>query len=137
MKILVMFLLIVGALFGMREFVGFWPTYKIAYGAFSLLAAGISATFLWLWLARKEELSLGMALSWAGAAGLNGSWYLSNLFDGFPIEPSVLTSVALYATGAVVHIWSFQRVLRLPFLLVILGPTVAVLFGLVMFLGFD
>ena len=44
---------------------GYQPTYQIAYGALTLMAAMISLTFLWLWARRATPLALGMSLSWA------------------------------------------------------------------------
>lgn len=60
---------------------GYETAYRIGYGAFSLLAAMISATFFWLWRRRATPLALGMGLGWAGAASVMGWWWLYHLLD--------------------------------------------------------
>ena len=55
---------------------GYQPTYQIAYGALTLMAAMISLTFLWLWARRATPLALGMSLSWAGASSVMGWWWV-------------------------------------------------------------
>ena len=58
---------------------GYEVTYQIAYGSFTLVAAIISLTFLWLWYARATPLASGMALGWAGASSVMGWWWGFNI----------------------------------------------------------
>ena len=85
---------------------GYATVYQIGYGAFSLMAAMISLTFLWLWARRATPLALGMSFSWAGAASVMGWWWVFNLFSrpGFMVESEILfLFLALYFAGAVLH----------------------------------
>ncbi|PRY25923.1 hypothetical protein CLV78_10113 [Aliiruegeria haliotis] len=85
---------------------GFLGTASIAYGALTIMAVMISATFLWLWAMRLSPLSLGMAFAWAGAAMVMGWWWLYALLDA-PVwmlsSEILLVVLALYLTGAVLH----------------------------------
>ena len=91
---------------------GYGPTYQIAYGALTLMAAMISLTFLWLWARRATPLALGMSLSWAGASSVLGWWYAFNLF-GAPqamVESGFLfLFLSLYFAGAILHFSVIQR----------------------------
>lgn len=85
---------------------GYEVAYRIGYGAFSLLAAMISVTFLWLWRCRATPLALGMAFGWAGAASVMGWWWLYHLLDR-PREmlesPLLFALLSLYFVGALMH----------------------------------
>jgi len=85
---------------------GYEVAYRISYGAFSVLAAMISMTFLWLWRRRATSLALGMAFGWAGAASVMGWWWIYHLF-GRPNEmqahPFLFALLSIYFAGAVMH----------------------------------
>lgn len=85
---------------------GFLGTAEIAHGALTVMALMISATFLWLWGMKMSPLSLGMAMSWAGAAMVMGWWWLYALL-GAPVwmmrSELALVCLALYVTGAILH----------------------------------
>ena len=85
---------------------GYETAYRIGYGAFSLLAAMISATFFWLWRRRATPLALGMGFGWAGAASVMGWWWLYHLM-GRPGEmeahPFLFALLSIYFVGAVMH----------------------------------
>lgn len=91
---------------------GFTVTYEIAYGSFTLMAAMISLTFLWLWRERATPLAGGMALGWAGASSVMGWWWLYNV-AGRPVamqsNPALFLCLALYFTGAVLHFVLIRR----------------------------
>lgn len=103
---------IAGLLFSGHTVLGYWPTYQIAYGALTLMAAMISLTFLWLWARRATPLALGMSLSWAGASSVLGWWWVYNLL-GNPVlmeDGSVLfVFLSFYFTGAILHFAVIQR----------------------------
>ena len=85
---------------------GYEVTYRVGYGAFSLLAAMISVTFLWLWRRRATPLALGMGFGWAGAASVMGWWWMYHLF-GRPVDmeahPLLFALLSIYFVGAVMH----------------------------------
>lgn len=91
---------------------GYQPTYQIAYGALTLMAAMISLTFLWLWAKRATPLALGMSLSWAGASSVLGWWWAFNLLGG-PSEMvesgALFLFLALYFAGAILHFTVIER----------------------------
>ena len=91
---------------------GYEATYRIGYGALTLMAAMISATFLMLWVARATPLALGMAFSWAGTSCVLGWWWLFNLL-GRPMpmtESGILFGfLSLYFVGAILHFMVMQR----------------------------
>ncbi len=86
---------------------GFLGTAEIAYGALTIMAAMISATFLWLWAMKMSPLSLGMAVSWAGSGMVMAWWWLFTML-GAPAwmlrSELLLVVIALFLTGAVLHI---------------------------------
>ncbi|MGR3513686.1 MAG: hypothetical protein ACU0GG_13065 [Paracoccaceae bacterium] len=86
---------------------GYQGTYRIGYGAFSLLALVIALTFLWLWRQRATPLALGMVFSWTGAAGVMAWWWLFSILKA-PVwmqdNPILFVFLALYLTGAVLHL---------------------------------
>ena len=103
---LVMFGVLV-ALFGVTRLgLDYWTLYKISYGAFSLMAAMISLTFLWLWASKQTPLSLGMSFSWAGAASVMGWWWIYTAF-GQPARMDqsqfLFVFLSLYFVGAIMH----------------------------------
>ncbi len=114
-------LLILGAvvvlfLLGHRMF-GYTTVYLVAYGAFSLMAAFMAATFFWLWTKRATPLALGMAFSWAGAACVMGWWWLINITE-VPTwvlkNPVLLDFLAIYFVGVVLHFQVIGRSFGLP-----------------------
>lgn len=110
-------LLAIAGTFGMAyAALGYDAAYQIGYGALTLMAAMISATFAILWVTRATPLALGMAFSWAGAASVLGWWWLWNLMER-PAEmrdSAVLFGfLSLYFVGAILHFMVIQRSLCL------------------------
>jgi len=86
--------------------------YRVGYGAFSLMAAMISLTFLWLWARRATPLALGMSLSWAGAASTVGWWWVYHIRsrpDAMVDSGVVFLFFSLYFSGAILHFAVIQR----------------------------
>lgn len=85
---------------------GYRTTYLIGYGAFTLMAATISLTFVWLWMRRATPLAMGMAFSWAGAASVLGWWWLYNMLHA-PVwmqdSQILFPFLSVYFLGAVLH----------------------------------
>ncbi|WP_417280160.1 hypothetical protein [Celeribacter sp.] len=78
----------------------------LAYGAISLMALMISATFLWLWQVRATPLALGMSLSWAGSGLTIGWWWAMQIAQSpvWGMEAAVLfLFLSLLIAGAVLH----------------------------------
>lgn len=97
--------------------VGYKAAYEISYGAFTLMAAMVSLTFLWLWMQRSTPLAIGMAFGWAGAASVMGWWWIFNLLDrpGQMLENATLfICLSVYFVGAVMHFAVIGRSLGLP-----------------------
>jgi hypothetical protein len=85
---------------------GYRATYQIGYGAFTLMAASISLTFVWLWRRRATPLAMGMAFSWAGAASVMGWWWLFNVFHAptwMQESGYLFPFLSIYFLGAVLH----------------------------------
>ena len=115
MNLFLVLVTIVGVLFGINEGFGFADAYLLIYGTACFAFAGISATFLWLYAQNHRELSMAMALSWAGAAIVNGAWYFNSLLNGLAfLEAAVLVGMAVYFTGAYSHLTRFRDILDLP-----------------------
>ena len=131
---LTIYAVVLGAIHASYLGQGFLGTAQIAYGALTVMALMISATFLWLWAMRMSPLSLGMAFSWAGAAVVMGWWWLFTLL-GAPLwmqrSELLLGLLALFMTGAVLHFDVLETSLgyrRGSFLLPVAGAlTVSVL----------
>ena len=85
--------LAVTAMLAIYATLGYEAAYEISYGAFTLMAAMVSLTFLWLWMQRATPLAVGMAFGWAGAASVMGWWWVYNLLDG---PTGMENSVALF-----------------------------------------
>lgn len=86
--------------------VGYEAAYEISYGAFTLMAAMVSLTFLWLWVQRSTPLAVGMAFGWAGAASVMGWWWIFNLLEQpvAMVENALLfMCLSVYFVGAVLH----------------------------------
>lgn len=86
---------------------GYAIAYRIAYGAFTILAVVIALTFFWLWAKRSTPLALGMAFSWTGAATVMGWWWIFKIFGepGWMEENSYLfVFLSLYFVGAMMHL---------------------------------
>ncbi|SLN65834.1 hypothetical protein AQS8620_03054 [Aquimixticola soesokkakensis] len=85
---------------------GYDAMYLLGYGAISLMALMISATFLWLWHVRATPLALGMSMSWAGSGLIMGWWWMMKL-AGYPDwgaqAGGLFVIMALLASGAVLH----------------------------------
>ena len=96
---------------------GYRAAYEISYGAFSLMAAMVSLTFLWLWMQRTTPLAVGMAFGWAGAASVMGWWWVYNLLDAprFMVQNATLFfCLAVYFVGAILHFAVIARSLGIP-----------------------
>lgn len=95
---------------------GYEAAYRIGYGAFTLMAAMVSLTFLWLWMKRATPLAMGMAFGWAGAASVMGWWWVYNLLDG-PVamtnSAALFLCLSVYFVGAVLHFSVIGRSLGL------------------------
>lgn len=112
MRVLFLFSLVALAFSIARAKFGYWPVYDVGYGAFTLMAAMISLTFFWLWLQRQTPLSLGMSVSWAGAASVMGWWWLFNLLSQPPamVESQVLfLFLSMSFVGAMMHFAAIMR----------------------------
>jgi hypothetical protein len=108
--------LAVTAMLAIYAFLGYEAAYDISYGAFTLMAAMVSLTFLWLWMQRATPLAVGMAFGWAGAASVMGWWWVYNLLDGpTGMEDSVALFffLSVYLVGAVMHFAVIGRSLGL------------------------
>ena len=92
--------------FASYTLLGYRATYLIGYGAFTLMAATISLTFVWLWRRRATPLAMGMAFSWAGAASVMGWWWLFNAFHAptwMQDSEFLFPFLSIYFLGAVLH----------------------------------
>lgn len=106
----------VAALLSLYAAVGYEAAYEISYGAFTLMAAMVSLTFLWLWAQRSTPLAIGMAFGWAGAASVMGWWWIFNLLDrpDRMLENATLfICLSVYFVGAVMHFAVIGRSLGL------------------------
>jgi len=106
-KPLILFAVTFAFLWVAKRIFGYWPTYQVSYGAFSIVAAVIALTFFWLWARRSTPLALGMAFGWVGAASVMGWWWLYNLLG----KPAVMSEsvvlfvfLSVYFVGAVMHL---------------------------------
>ena len=128
---LTLFVLVATAFMISHETIGWRLTYQIGYGAFCLMAAMISLTFLWLWARRATPLALGMSFGWAGASSVIGWWWVYNLMDRpeTMAENEVLfLALSLYFVGAILHFSVIQRsfgLYRLAFLVPVAGAIAA------------
>jgi hypothetical protein len=88
-------------------FVGFGPAAEIGFSAMIVIAAVNALTFLWLWYVRATPLALGMALSWAGQAGLS-LWWQTRSGPSFLAqhgsEAALFALISLYVVGGGLHI---------------------------------
>ncbi len=114
---------------------GYRAVVEVAYGAITLMAGMIAATFLWLFMVRATPLALGMAYSWAGAAFVMGWWWLYNLAGQPPWlaeSPVLFAFLPFYFVGAVLHFAVIHRSFGLHGLAFLLpvGLSVAVSAGL-------
>lgn len=113
MKQAVMLLVALMALFRLGyEVMGYQAVYQIAYGAITLMALMIAATFLWLFVVRATPLALGMAYSWAGAGGVLGWWWVYNAAGqpAWSVEsPHLFLLLPFYFVGAVLHFAVIHR----------------------------
>ena len=94
------------AFLAMNEAFGYAVSYKIGYGAFTLMAAMISLTFLWLWARCATPLAIGMSFGWAGAASVMGWWWSFNVLhqpEWMVHSPILLLFLSIYFVGAVLH----------------------------------
>jgi len=85
---------------------GYAPVYQLSFGTFAIMALAIGATFFWLYRRRATPLALGMALSWAGSAGVIGWWYVLALLDrpeGMVDNSLLFVFLATHMTGALMH----------------------------------
>ena len=92
-------------------------SYQIGYGAFTLMAAMISLTFLWLWARRATPLAMGMFFGWAGAASIMGWWWLFHVLHQpawMEENPVLFGLLSVYFVGAVLHFQVIARSFGLP-----------------------
>ena len=85
---------------------GYDHTYSVGYGAFTLMAAMVSLTFLWLWARRATPLAMGMFFGWSGAAAIMGWWWFYNLLgkpDRMADNPTLFLLLSIYFVGAILH----------------------------------
>ena len=136
MKQAFMLLMFLMALFQVGHLMlGYQAVYQVAYGAITLMAMMIAATFLWLFIVRATPLALGMAYSWAGAGFVMGWWWFYNLSgqpDWLSESPILFNFLPFYFVGAVLHFSVIHRSFGLhgaAFLLPI-GGAVAVSAGI-------
>lgn len=91
---------------------GFGVAAVVGFSAMVVIAGVNALTFLWLWYVRATPLALGMALSWAGQAGLTLWWELRSA-PGFLAlqggETALFVLIALYVVGGGLHIAVVQR----------------------------
>lgn len=86
---------------------GYHLSYRVGYGAFTVLSVVIAVTFLWLWAQRATPLALGMVFSWSGAACLMGWWWLYSLLgapEWMKDNPLLFIFLSVYLMGAVLHL---------------------------------
>lgn len=94
------------AIIAVNAGLGYEAAYEITYGAFTLMAAMVSLTFLWLWQERATPLAAGMALSWGGSAFVMGWWWVYNLLDRPAVmqdSSALFLCLAIYFVGAILH----------------------------------
>ncbi len=103
---LFMFAFLIGLFALARTGLDYRTLYQISYGAFSIMAAMISLTFLWLWANKQTPLALGMSYSWAGAASVMGWWWIFTVL-GQPTQMDqsqlLFVFLSLYFVGAIMH----------------------------------
>ena len=103
---LFMFAFLIGLFALARSGLEYRTLYQISYGAFSIMAAMISLTFLWLWASKQTPLALGMSYSWAGAASVMGWWWVFTVL-GQPTQMDqsqvLFIFLSLYFVGAIMH----------------------------------
>lgn len=113
---LVLFGLVVLVFAGIDLILGHAVFHTIAFGSISVMAAMISATFLWLWVRRETPLALGMSFSWAGTASVLGWWWVHES-TGSPnvaiANALLLVFAALHFVGAILHFAVIQRTIPL------------------------
>lgn len=123
------------ALFSAHAVFGYATAYRVGYGALTLMAALIAATFLWLWRKRATPLALGMAFGWAGAASVLGWWLTYDLMDRpdwMAESPELFVFLAMYFVGAILHFEVIGRSLGLRRPLVAVPVLAAVLLSWVL-----
>ena len=113
MKQAFMLLVVLIALFVLGERAwGYRAVVEVAYGAITLMAGMIAATFLWLFVVRATPLALGMAYSWAGAGCVMGWWWVYNLAgqpEWLAQSPVLVAFLPFYFVGAVLHFAVIHR----------------------------
>ena len=106
MQPLILLAVISAAFIGANQTLGYRVSFDIGYGAFTLMAAMISLTFLWLWARRATPLAMGMAFGWAGAASVMGWWWMYNLLRKPAVmidSPLMFLLLSVYFVGAILH----------------------------------
>lgn len=106
----------VAAMLLVYAWLGYEATYAITYGAFALMAAMVSLTFMWLWRVRATPLAGGMAFSWAGAASVIGWWWAYNYLSRPAVmheNAALFLCLATYFVGAFMHFAVIGRSLGL------------------------
>ncbi len=128
MKQAFMLLILLVGLFQLGHLLlGYQLVYQVAYGAITLMALMIAATFLWLFMVRATPLALGMAYSWAGAGFVLGWWWYFKLLGHPEVlreSPVLFNFLPFYFVGAVLHFAVIHRSFGLhgaAFLLPVIG----------------
>ncbi len=105
-----------------EKLAGFDFAALLGLSAMAVIAAINALTFLWLWYVRATPLALGMALSWAGQAGISVWWELSDVPGVLAIQgggAALFGMVSLYVVGGALHIAVVQRSMEVGFGIVI------------------
>ncbi len=118
---------LLGAFLVVERLASFDLAVSIGLSAMAVIAAINALTFLWLWYVRATPLALGMALSWAGQAGISIWWELSDVPRVLAIQgggATLFAMVSLYVVGGALHIAVVQRSMEVGFGLVV-WPAIA------------
>ena len=103
---LLLLVAVASAFYASASAFGYRWSYDVGYGAFTLMAFMVAATFFWLWRKRATPLAMGMCLGWAGAAGVMGWWWAYSLLqrpDWMIANPALFILLSAYFVGAVLH----------------------------------
>lgn len=104
-------LLLTGAFLGIDTLFGDRIALAASLSAMVIVAALNALTFFWLWYVRATPLALGMALSWAGQAGLTAWWEIRTAPDFAEFGDAgvvIYALIALYVIGGALHISVMQ-----------------------------
>lgn len=100
-------------LFAAVGFVGYGPTYEVAYGFVTLMAAFISLTFVKLYHNSRRDIGLAMVVSWAGTSGVQGWWWIFSVLNRPEFmrdyEAFLMVPLGFYVIGTLLHVKGFYR----------------------------